>query len=154
MNDLRNLVASGDPVSLHDALTLAVGLSVTAVREQLDYDFLEAHAGAASKFLRAWLPRLAPFERMQAAEWVTSQYLLSMVHLDHAYGIGARLQLEALNAATASLATALDGFWAFAHGPDAEVGENVAATLRQLSETVRDVAVKLSSEVDRLPRLP
>jgi hypothetical protein len=152
--DLRTLVAAGDPAALHDALALAGTMSVPAIREQLDESFLDAHAEEASRFVRAWLPRLDPFERMAAAEWVTSQYLLSMVHLDGSYGIGARLQLDALTAAADALADALSSFGAFTDGPDAEVGNHVAATLQQLADTVRGVAGRLSAEVSNLPPAP
>ena len=154
MNDLRTLVAAGDAASLHDALTLAAGLSVTAVREQLDDTFLENHAAPASTFLRAWLLRLAPFERMQATDWVTTEYLLSMVHLDHSYGIGARLQLEASTAAARALAEILGDFWAFTDGPDAEVDKSVAATLQQLADTVRSVSDQLAEKLKELPEIP
>jgi hypothetical protein len=152
MTDLRALVAAGDPVSRHDALALAAKLSVSAVREQLDETFLDNHAESASAFFQAWLPRLEPFERMQATDWVTTEYLLSMVHLEHAYGIGARLQLEAITAAAGALADTLNDFGAFADGPDAEISKSVPAGLEQLARTVRDVATKLAIEVDRLPR--
>lgn len=153
VTDLRALVAAGDS-ALHDALDLASTMSVSAVEQQLDYDFLENHAEDASRFLRAWLPRLRPFERMQAAEWVTTQYLLTMVHLDHAHGIAARLQMEALAAAAGELADTLDEFWALTDGPDAEVDVSVATALQGLATTVREVSARLSAEVAALPPTP
>ena len=148
MTGLRALVAAGDAVSRYDALALAAGLSVSAVREQLDYAFLDDHAESGSAFFQAWLPRLEPFERMQAASWASSEYLLSMVHLEHAYGIGARLQLEAMTAAAGALAESLEGFEVFADGPDAEISKSVAARLELLAQTVRGVAARLATEVD------
>ncbi|MDI6100709.1 hypothetical protein QLQ12_19040 [Actinoplanes sp. NEAU-A12] len=151
MTDLRALVAAGDPVSRHDALALAAGMSVKAVHEQLDETFLDNHAESASAFFQAWLPRLEPFERMQATDWVTTEYLLSMVHVEHSYGIAARLQLEAVTAAAGALAETLDDFGAFADGPDAEISKSVPDRLEQLAQTVRGVAAKLATEVDALP---
>ena len=153
VTDLRALVAAGDP-ALQEALDLAGTMSVSAVEQQLDWDFRVNYAEDASRFLRAWLPRLRPFERMQAAEWVTSEYILSMVHLDHAYGIGARLQLEALAAAAERLADALDSFGAFTDGPDAEVDLRVTTTLHGLAATVYEVSARLSTEVAALPPTP
>ena len=153
VTDLRALVAAGYP-ALHEALVLAGTMSVSAVEQQLDHDFLMNYAEDASRFLRVWLPRLGPFERMQAAEWVTTQYVLSMVHIDHAYGIGARLQLEALAAAAERLADALDSFGVFTDGPDAEVDVSVTTTLHGLATTVYEVSTRLSTEVAALPPTP
>ncbi|MDR6321946.1 hypothetical protein [Actinoplanes couchii] len=152
MTELRSLIAAGDPVARFDAFGVAVRLSLNAIREQLDEAFLDRHAAAASAFFQAWLPRLEPFERMQAAEWVAGEYLLSMVHIPDAYALGARVQLEAAAGAAAALAGTLTDFGAFADGPDAGIDAAVPERLERLAPPVREVAEKLAAEVDGLPR--
>ena len=57
-----------------------------------------------------------------------------MVHLEHAYGIGARLLLEAQQAAAATLAASLRDFWPLTDGPDADATPEVAQRLRGYAE--------------------
>ncbi|WP_430791612.1 hypothetical protein [Actinoplanes sp. G11-F43] len=152
MTELRSLIAAGDPVARFDALGAASQLSLSAIRDQLDGEFLDHHAVSASAFFQAWLPRLEPFERMQAAEWVAGEYVLSMVHVPHAYGLGARVQLEAATAAATALAETLEDFGAFAHGPDAELTPDVPARLTALAQPLRELSTQLAAEVDGLPR--
>jgi hypothetical protein len=155
---LRGLVARGDSASVLDACTLASTMPVTAVRQQLHYDFLAENAEAASRFFGAWLPRLPAYERMAAADWVGSQYVLSMAHLDHAYGTGARVVAEALAAVTAETAQSLEQFRVFTQGPgaspDAEVEEAVGERFSRLAGTLQAVHAELVAEVAALPRGP
>lgn len=149
---LRELIAKGDRASTLDAVDLAVTMSVGSVREQLDYDFLDGHADEASRFFAGWLARLQGFERMAAADWAGVQYVLSIVHLDHAYGVGARIVMEALVEATRATAESLEAFRAFTQGPDAEVAELVAGRLDGLAAVLRTVHDDIRSELTLLPQ--
>lgn len=130
-------------------LELAVASSlqhrVTWVEEQLDYDSMDEHAESVSEFFTRWLPALPPLERLQAAEWVSSQYVLALVHLENSYGIGARLLLEAQQAATRQLAASFRDFWAFTDGPDAEVDPVVADRLARYADELD----QMSFEADK-----
>lgn len=102
--DVRSLIESEDvDGAVHRALTLRV----RDVTEQLDYETLEEHAEDGSAFLQQWVPSLDPGERLQAAAWASGQYITAIVHVEGAYGIGARLLLEAQRAAAAELAATM-----------------------------------------------
>lgn len=148
---LRELVAQGDAAALSDAVDLAMTMSVAQVREQLDYDFLDEHAAEAGSFFDRWLSRLHGFERMAAAEWVGTQYVLSMVHLDQAYGSGARIVVGALAEVTAATADSLEAFRIFTQGPDAQVAEPVADRFDRLARVVRSVHDELAEVLAGLP---
>lgn len=148
---LRNLVAQDDAAAALDAVDLALTMSISQVREQLDYDFLDEHADEASQFFGRWLPCLHGYERMAAADWVGTQYVLSMVHLDHAYGSGARTTVEALADVTAATADSLEAFRIFTQGPDAQVAESVADRLDRLAGAVRSVQAELADVLAALP---
>jgi hypothetical protein len=95
-NQLMSLIADGHQA---EAVRLALEHRDLWVKTRLDEDAVEANDLASSAFLQAWLPALPPLERLQAASWASSNFQLALVHLPHAYGIGARLLLEALAAA-------------------------------------------------------
>lgn len=92
-NELLSLITSGRQT---EALRLALEHRDVWVQIRLDYDAMEINDDASSAFLQSWLPALRPLERLQAAGWASSNFQLALVHLPHAYGIGARLLLEAL----------------------------------------------------------
>ena len=125
-HDVRRSIVAGD---VDEAVRCASAMRVRDVAEQLDYDTLEEHAETASAFLQRWVPALDPGERLQAASWAADQYVTAIVHVEGAYGIGARLVLDAQRAAAAELATTFRGFAALTHGPDAEVMPSVAERL-------------------------
>lgn len=151
---LRDLVARGDAASVLDAVQLALTMSVSQVRAQLDYDFLDEHADEASRFFDQWLPGLPGYERMAAADWVGAQHVLSMVHLDHAYGSGARTTVEALVEVTGATADSLEAFRLFTEGPDAQVPGSVADRLGRLAGAVRGVRDELADVLAGLPPRP
>jgi len=128
---LINLITSG---RLDEAVALALEHPVRWVPDQLSYDAMDEAAEQVSEFVQRWLPELPPLERLEAADWAAGQYMLAMVHLDHAYGIGARLLLDAQQAAAAALAASLRDFWALTDGPDAETPPEVAERLRSYAE--------------------
>jgi hypothetical protein len=149
---LRELIAQGDAAATLDAVNLALTMSVARVQEHLDYDFLDGHAEQATRFFANWLARLQGFERMAAAVWVGPQYALSMVHLEHAYGLGARILMDALSEVTRATADCLEDFRLFTSGPDAEVSEQVADRLDRHAATVRAVQGELAAELELLPQ--
>lgn len=116
------------------AVAHALEHRVQWVDNQLTYDFLNEHAEHVSLFIQQWLPALPPLERLEAAEWASAQYVLALVHLEHSYGIGARLLLEAQQAATRQLAASFRDFEAMTDGPDAEVPASVARRLDHYAE--------------------
>ena len=124
--DVRSSITDGD---VEAAVRRALIIRVRDVAEQLDYDTLEEHAETASAFVQCWVPALDPGERLQAASWAADQYVTAIVHVEGAYGIGARLVLDAQRAAAAELATTFRDFAALTHGPDAEVMPSVAERL-------------------------
>ena len=128
---LTSLITSG---RLDDAVALALEHPVRWVREQLSYDAVDEAAEQVSDFVQRWLPQLPPLERLEAADWAAGQYTLAMVHLEHAYGIGARLLLDAQRDAAAALAASFRDFWALTDGPDAETSPEVAERLRGYAE--------------------
>ena len=131
VQDLSALIASG---KVDDAVRAALTMRVRDVAEQLDYDTLEEHAEHASAFLQAWVPALDPGEQLQAATWASTQYVTAIVHVEAAYGIGARLVLNAQHAVAAELATSMRDFAARTYGPDAEVMPSVAERLAGYAE--------------------
>ena len=115
----------------HDeAVRLALQHRTAWVEEQLSYETLEQLEEQASTFLERWLRALPPFERLQAAEWAASNYVLSLVHLEHAHATGAKLLLSAQAAAAAALASTLRQVGMFADGPDAELDPSVEQRLQ------------------------
>ncbi len=152
---LRELVARGDHASLLDARDLALTMSVSAVRGELDYDLLDEHAESASRFFRLWLDHLAwggsGFEQMAVADWVGAEHGLSMVHVDRAYGIGAALTVDALARVTAQLADTLTAFRFFTDGPDAEVDSAVADRFDRLAGTLALVHAEIAEEAAQMP---
>ncbi|MGF1663465.1 MAG: hypothetical protein ACFCVG_13540 [Kineosporiaceae bacterium] len=66
-----------------------------------------------------------------------SRAVTSLVHVDHAYGVGARLSLEAVAPAVLATADSLEEFRAFTDGPDAEVEPAVADRLGSVAATLR-----------------
>ena len=129
-------------------------MSIRQIRDELDDDFLDAHADEATHFFGSWLPNLQGFERMAAADWVGTQYVLSMVHVDHAYGMGARIAVEGLAEVTRATAEALEAFRVFTDGPDAEVPESVADRFDRLAATVRTVHDEVEAVLTSLPPHP
>ena len=103
-NDLMSLIARGQQA---EAVRLALEHRDVWVQTRLDYDALEDNDDASSAFLQAWLPALPALERLQATDWASSNFQLALVHLPHAYGIGAGLVLEALAEAATRLAELL-----------------------------------------------
>ena len=150
---LRQFLAQGDPASLQNAVDLALTMSVAAVRGQLDDDFLDAHAEGATSFFESWLARLPAFERMAAAAWAGPQHVLSLVHVDQAYGRGARLVLEALTGLAGEAAQFLEDR-VFTEGPDAAVAEAVADRLDGVAAVLRTARDELADELALLPRHP
>lgn len=134
---LSSDIAAGD---IDAALERVAEHRVTWVESQLDYDMMDAHAEHVSTFFERWLPSLPPLERLQAAEWASTQYILPLVHLEHSYGIGARLLLEAQQAATSELANSYRAFWALTDGPDAEVSGSVAERLARYAEQLEQMS--------------
>jgi hypothetical protein len=63
-----------------------------------------------------------------------SEYVLSLVHLEHAYQTGARLYLEAQRAAASALATSMRQVEGFADGPDAGLHPSVPQRLYGYAE--------------------
>jgi hypothetical protein len=124
--DVRSLIESGD---VDDAVQRALTMRVRDVIEQLDYETLEEHPEDASAFLQQWVPALDPGERLQAATWASGQYVTAIVHVEGAYGIGARLLLEAQRASAAELAATMRDVAALTCGPDAELMPSVAQRL-------------------------
>jgi hypothetical protein len=126
-----------------DAVVLAVRHPVRWVAEQMSYDDVDEAAEQVSAFIERWLPELPPLERLEAANWATEQYVTAMVHVEHAYGIAARLLLEAQQGAAAALADSLRGFWILTDGPDAEISTAVAERLRAQAETLERMSFSL-----------
>ena len=124
---------------LDEGVALALEHPVRWVRDQLSYDEVDGAAEQVSDFVQRWLPELTPLERLEAADWAAGQYMLAMVHLDHAYGIGARLLLEAQQAAAAALAASFRDFWALTDGPDAETSPEVAVRLRRYADQLDEM---------------
>jgi hypothetical protein len=136
--ELRGLVVEGDHAQA-DALRAASALAPGHVLEALDEDFLDQHGEAGSRFLRVWLAQLGPFEQMQVAGQVADQHLLSLVDIEHSYGIGAQIILEGLERVTAATADMLTGLRAFTEGPDAETSPDLADRLEALAPALREV---------------
>jgi hypothetical protein len=88
---------------------------------------------------------------MAAAEWVGTQYVLSMVHVDHSYGVGARIAVEALAEVTRATAESLEAFRVFTQGPDAELAESMADRFDRLAATVRTVHDEIDAVLSSLP---
>jgi hypothetical protein len=125
-SDVRSLVVAGE---LDEAVRRALALRVRHVIEQFDYDTLDEHAARASDFLQRWVPALDPGERLHAASWANAQFVTALVHLEGAYGIGARLLLEAQQATAAELAATMRDLAALADSPDSETPPTVAQRL-------------------------
>lgn len=134
---LAELVASG---RLDDAVQLALQHRVGWVESQLDYDDLDDEAEAVELFFARWLPELPALERLAAADWVAGQYVLGLVHLEHARGTAARLLLEAQRSAAESLAASMDAFAALTDGPDAELDEAVSERLSGYAQQLRTMS--------------
>jgi hypothetical protein len=128
---LAEFIAAGE---IDAAVEVALEHRTNWVEDQLDYDTLSDNAEHAAEFFHRWLSALPPLERLQAAGWATSQFLLPMVHLDHSYGTGAALSIEAIAAARTELASAMRDFWAFTDGPDAETPVAVAQQLTSYAD--------------------
>ena len=124
--DVSSSIVAGD---VDAAVRRALRMRVRDVTERLDYDTLDVHAETASAFLQRWVPALDPGERLQAATWAAGQYITAIVHVEGAYGIGARLLLDAQRAAATALATTMRDVAALADGPDAELMPSVAESL-------------------------
>jgi hypothetical protein len=79
-----------------------------------------------------------------------------MVHVDHAYGTGARMVMEATAEVVRATAESLEQFRAFTQGPnsspDAEVAEAVADRFDGLAATLRTVHDEIVEELELLPR--
>ncbi len=132
--DLTALVTAG---RLDEAVELALEHRVDWVQGQFSYEDMSEAAEAVEKFFARWLPRLPPFERLQAADWVAGQYILPMVHLDHSRGTAAHLLLGAQSAAAREMAQSLLAFASLTDGPDAEVDEAVSDRLGGYAEQLK-----------------
>ena len=128
---LRDLIVHG---RLEEAVEVCLRHPVVWVTQQLDYETMSEHAEAVSEFFHRWLPALPPFDRLQAADWATVQYILPLVHLEHSYGLAARLYLQAYRGAADEMAQSLRSFAPLTHGPDAEVPTGVADRLSTYAE--------------------
>jgi hypothetical protein len=129
--DLNSLIQAG---RVDEALLLALDHRTAWVQAQLDRDEMDDDAELVSEFLQRWLAALPPLERLQAADWAVSEYVLSLVHLEHAYQTGARLYLEAQRAAAAALATSMRQVEGFTDGPDAGLHPSVPQRLYGYAE--------------------
>ncbi len=103
-NDLMALLGVG---RLDEAVGLALHHRMDWVELRLDYDAVGAHDLAVWEFLPRWLAALPALDRLQAASWATGHYLMELVYLDHAYGVGAQLLLGAHAAAADQLAMSI-----------------------------------------------
>ena len=148
-DSLLGLIVAGD---VNGAVQLALLHPVTWVQGQLDYDTMDEHAETVSEFFQSWLPALPPLERLHAADWATAQYILPLVHLEHSYGIGARLFLEAYRAAAAELAQSLRSFVPLTDGPDAEVSSSVADRMERYAEQLEGMNFDATSDQSPLRR--
>ncbi|HEX8508012.1 MAG TPA: hypothetical protein VF635_00735 [Propionibacteriaceae bacterium] len=101
---------------------------------QLDYDTMSDHAVHGSDFLHRWLAALPPLERLQAADWAASQYVLALVHLEHSYGTGAQLYLEAYSAATVEIAHSFRRLAASPRAPEVQTRGSVAERLASYAD--------------------
>ena len=124
--NLNALIQAG---RVDEALLLALDHRSDWVQAQLDRDELDDNAEMVSEFLQRWLRELPPLERLQAANWVVSEYGLSLVYLENAARIGAQLYLEAQAAAAASLASSMRHVEGFSEGPDAALHPSVPQRL-------------------------
>lgn len=119
-----------------EAILLALEHRTDWVNERLEHEDLEDVAETVSEFLQRWLPALPPLERLQAADWAVSNYVLGLVHLDHAYRTGAQLYLDAQAGGAAALAKSMRQVQGFSGGPDAamhlSVGERLYGYAGQL----------------------
>lgn len=149
---LSALVAQDDSASMLDAVNLARTMSLRQIRMELDYDFLQSHSDEAAHFFSNWLPHLDSFEGMAVANWIGMQYVLSMVHVDHSYYLGARLIMKALGEVTHATAESLEGFRIFTEGPDAEVADLVADRFDRLAATMRAVHDEIDDVLESLPQ--
>lgn len=121
---------------IEDALQLALQHRTVWVEEQLEYDVLDRLEERASVFLQRWVTALPPLEGLQAADWASSHYVLSLVHLEHARGTGARMLLGAQDEAVSVLARTMRQVGMFADGPDAELDPSVEQRLEAYAEQV------------------
>ena len=119
---------------IDDAVHLALQHRTCWVEEELEYDVLDRLEERASVFLQRWVSALPPLERLQAADWASSHYVLSLVHLEHARGTGARMLLDAQAAGVSVLARTMRQVGMFADGPDAELDPSVEQRLGQYAE--------------------
>ena len=124
--NLNDLIQLG---RVDEALLLALDHRTDWVQAQLVRDDMDDDAERVSEFLQRWLAALPPLERLQAADWVVSEYALSLVYLEHASRTGAQLYLEAQAAAAASLASSMRHIEGFSDGPDAELHPSVPQRL-------------------------
>ena len=144
-------IAAGGAADIAAAVDLALGMSITRVREQLDYDFLDQHAAQATGFFAAWLRRLDGFERMAAAAWAGAQHVLSLVHLDGAHATGARIVMAGLAEATRATAASLEDFRLFTRGPDAHVCELAADRFDAFAQAIRTIHDETAAELAMVP---
>lgn len=137
MSALTEYIVAGDIVS---AVEAALEHRTEWVESELDYETMDENAEQVLAFFAQWLPALPPLERLQAAEWAAGQFLLPLVHLEHSFGIGAQLYLDAYEAATAELASAFRDFHAFTYGPDAETPASVADRLEHYARKLDEMS--------------
>lgn len=147
---MRELIRSADEVSRRDAVDLALTLSVSEVRQQLDEEFLDNYAEEAHRFIQAWLPRLQPLERLQAAAWVADEYTLSMVRLDNSYAHATQVLLNSLDAAVGELRQILGSIRYLTESPDSVAGDDVADNFDTLAARMRTVQQAIATESSRL----
>ena len=142
-DSILGLIVAGD---VNGAVQLALLHPVGWVEAQLDYDTMDEHAETVSEFIQSWLPALPPLERLHAADWASAQYILALVHLEHSYGIGARLLLEAYQAAAVEMAQSLRSFAPLTDGPDAETPSSVADRMERYAEQLEGMNFDAASD--------
>lgn len=126
---LTNSTESG----LRDALDIAGHMSVLDVAAVLVDDIAPDHPERADAFIEAWLPRLLPGERMDAAVATSSLYVLDLVHLPEATDRGFLHDLCAAADVLAMVAKTISDDGEIGESPDASFDREFAQRYRLLS---------------------
>lgn len=129
-----------------EALSLAEHMSVRDVCATLVSDIAEDSPERTYQFVEAWLPRLLPGERLDAAAATSELYVLDLVHLPGATDRGFQHELAAAAGVLATVCERISDYGEVAESPDASFDRDFAQRYRTIaSDVLKPVIAQLAT---------
>lgn len=133
------------------ALKLADGMSISHVKEALEEHVAPADSELCHRFIKQWLERLEPVQKLAAALAVSDLYVLDLVVVPHAEDLILLRALENGADALEALNSEIFSYREVARNPDASFGPSFVKTVEaECGAALEEAIERLRLNAERL----